>query len=173
MSLVPTPATPATLDAVTQLRAALLAVHDALPALADDPDALITGAVNLDALTGDIRALRWTAKDMLAKWMTDNGTHRYTVEGVGTAERRRTIKRTGWDSATVLERVVRNAIDPDGTGEIPDIPALELVARVVAAIAECAPFTSSMGWRTTALRAHGVDFTDLCNESPHQEVTIR
>lgn len=173
VAATPPAATSHTIAPLDQLRAALLALHDALPTLANNPDALITGTVNLDTLVSDLRALRWTAKDMLATWMTTNGVHRYTVEGAGTAETRRTIRRTAWDSPAVLEQVVRNAIDPDGTGEIPDVPAMELVATVVKAIAECAPFTPSMGWRTTALRARGVDFTDLCNESPYTEVTIR
>jgi hypothetical protein len=90
-----------------------------------------------------------------------------TIDGLGTLERRRGTDRKGWDSDEVLKSIVQlavvNAIDPD-TGELPS--HTELVARVVADIAACAPLTASTGWRVTALRAMGIDPDEYCITKP-------
>lgn len=87
-----------------------------------------------------------------------------TVDGLGTLERRKGTDRKQWQSEDLLRRLVRDAVDPEHTGELPS--AGEVLEAVVSTVTDCAPFTGSLGWRVTALKARGVDPDEWCATSP-------
>jgi hypothetical protein len=88
-----------------------------------------------------------------------------TVDGLGTLERRRGTDRKAWQSDDLLKLIVRQAVDPEGTGEVAGTP-IEVLGRVLEAITDCVPVTPSLGWRVTALRSHGVDPDEWCETKP-------
>jgi hypothetical protein len=87
-----------------------------------------------------------------------------TVDGLGTLERKRGTDRKAWQSEELLIRLVRDAVDPEGTGELPD--PVEVLTSVVQMVTECMPVTPSMGWRVTALRARGIDPDEWAETKP-------
>jgi hypothetical protein len=88
-----------------------------------------------------------------------------TIDGLGTLERRRGTDRKAWQSDDLLKVIVRQAVDPEGTGEVAGTP-IEVLGRVLEAITACVPVTPSLGWRVTALRSHGVDPDEWCETKP-------
>jgi hypothetical protein len=87
-----------------------------------------------------------------------------TVDGLGTLERRKGTDRKAWQSDDLLRRLVRDAVDPEHTGEMPS--ASEVLDAVVSTVTECAPITGSLGWRVTALKARGIDPDEWCESKP-------
>lgn len=87
-----------------------------------------------------------------------------TVDGLGTLERRRGTDRKAWDSVDLLHRIVRQAVDPEGTGELRADP--QVLEDILDAIEACVPITGSLGWRVTALKARGFDPDEYCESKP-------
>lgn len=83
---------------------------------------------------------------------------RYRLERRGGAIRKR------WQSDRVFSDLVRRANVDAATGEVLDDTAAR--ERLIAAVTECVPLTGSLGWRTRALRAWGIDPDDYCEKSP-------
>jgi hypothetical protein len=86
-------------------------------------------------------------------------------------ERRTGKDRKKWESEQLLSRVVRIALDPEATGEIPT-DAMVAVDRVVSTIRDVMPVTPSLGWRVTALRALDLDPDEWCHVEPGR-VTVQ
>ena len=74
------------------------------------------------------------------------------LPGLPPFEKRQGKDRKRWATDDLVRRLVRDALDPDRTGELSaeQAEAGERVARVLTA---CAPFTPSMPWRVAPLRA--------------------
>lgn len=153
----PLPARPAgPADALAALRAAIgrLDGERGDLAAAGDVDALAVGLAGLRTLQRDLRALADAVEADVAALMDGP---RLVVDGLGVLERHRRAERVRWDGEAILQRLVRLALDPDGTGELPASP-IEAVTAVIGALAECSTITlPSTSWRTTALRARGID----------------
>lgn len=162
--------TPDRVRAMEGIAAAILAADQTRRELAEagDWESLAWG---LDRL----RAIRAAFGDVIQATETDVAelmpSKRETIDGLGTIERRKGSTRKKWESAELVRRLVRDALDPDGTGEIPEsVP--EAVEAAVGALVECAPFTSSMGWRVGPLRDRGIDPDEWCETTPGR-VTIQ
>lgn len=93
---------------------------------------------------------------------------RGTIDHLGTLEKKRGSNRKKWQSDRLVTRLVRAALDPEGTGELPDSP-YEAVDTVVSTLTACAPFTGSMGWRVTALKERGIDPDEWCESTPGRQ----
>lgn len=122
-----------------------------------------------------LRAIRQAFSDVIQATETDVATlmpsKTETIDGLGTIERRKGSTRKKWESAELVRRLVRDALDPEGTGEIPSSP-IEAVQHVVDTLTECAPFTPSMGWRVRALAERGIDPDEWCETTPGR-VTVQ
>lgn len=134
------------------------------------------------AEAGDVEGLAWglvrlkQVRQLLSDLLTEVEADVFalmpekkrTVIGVGTLEKRTGSARKKWESTDLVKHLIRLALDPDQTGEIPSSP-VEAVDQVVSVLTECAPFTPSMQWRATALRDRGVDPDDWCEVSPGRQ----
>lgn len=140
--------------ALDVLRRQVVAIFgDELPTLAGQPEPLAQGIARLDTLLRDLGVLRGEAEALLLDAMGDE--HDIDVPFVGRVERYTPKDRPHWASIDLLEALIRQALDPEGTGELPASP-VDAVTRVVEALVECAPFTASMSWRKTPLKARGL-----------------
>lgn len=89
------------------------------------------------------------------------GEKRFTVDGLGEVEIKRSTNRTEWDHEGLTRKLVALALDErvlnENTGEYE--PAHQAVARV---LSECA----RPSWRLTPLRARHVPIDEYCHEEP-------
>lgn len=76
-------------------------------------------------------------------------------------ERRMSKVRRAWQSEELLRRLVGDQLVNPETGE-----------NVYRTLVECVPFTGSLGWRTGALRKHGISPDEWCDETPGR-ATVR
>jgi hypothetical protein len=114
----------------------------------------------LDTLKARLGVLHSETMARLAEVMP----HTLELDGLPVMERRRGKDRKAWQSSELLHRLIRDTLDPDRTGEIPEAgEAIELVEKVVL---ETMPVTGSMGWRVTALKARGIDPDEWCETAP-------
>lgn len=150
-------------DLIRWLRAAMLHVDERRIELAEagDFEALAFGLVALKALLDDLKILTRSIEDNIVGLLP---AKRVEVDGLGVLERKRGNARKAWDSEELLGRVIRLAVDPDGTGELP--PAGEVLERLRSTLAAVVPFTGSLGWRVTALRELGLDPDEWCHTEP-------
>jgi hypothetical protein len=96
--------------------------------------------------------------------------HTLELDGLPVMERRVGKDRKAWQSSDLLHHLIRDTLDPNRTGEIPDAgEAIQLVETVVL---ETMPVTPSMGWRVTALKARGVDPDEWATVTPGR-VTVQ
>lgn len=129
---------------------------------AGDIDSLAHGLAQVRQILGDLRTLASGIEDDVVALMP---AKTYTVEGVGTLERRRGSDRKRWQSDDLVTRLVTEAL-VDENGEVRHSTPVEGAAAAVGVLLACAPFTASMGWRVTALRDHGIDPDEWCEVTP-------
>lgn len=146
-------------DAVTQLRHALLQVHDYLPELAGEVDALASGRDQLNVIRSDLSALLRTIDTMVIEAAGHSRAKFQT--GIGEVQVRQGMERSGWQSEELLHAIFMQTF-----GQDMERPVKELVAALEAEVRACAPFTKGTGWRVTALRERGIDPADWCDENP-------
>jgi hypothetical protein len=157
---------------------ALLAIRQALAlledeakdiALAGDYETLARGYAELTLLKRDLTSVLTIISDLIVDTVPVQVNEKgreyrdpFSIEGVGTFEVVRRAATRRWDSEELVGRIVRGAIVDAETGEVPDQDTLSAIRRVVDALTAAAPFTPSMGWRTTALKELGIDIDDYC-----------
>jgi hypothetical protein len=127
----------------------------------DDPDRLPAWCWTLRQISASLRDVLTEAELTLCE-MAEPGVHE--SPGAPAWQARKGSPRRKWDTEALVPAVVRRALDPDGTGEIP--PTMEAVDRLVSVLLATAPFTPSMGWRTSALRDLGIDPDEWSETSP-------
>lgn len=122
-------------------------------------------ATLLHHLRNDIRHLQILARDIEAEVVDLMPGKTAELDGLPVIEVRGGSIRKKWQSEDLVPVLIRKALDPDGTGELPTSPidAAHAVADVLTA---CAPFTPSMGWRVGALRDRGLDPDEWCESTP-------
>lgn len=154
---------------VRWLRAGLLELDKRRADLAEEGDveALAFGLVGLQRIAADLKTLTRSIENDLVRILP---TPRVVIDGLGIVERHRTADRKGWKSAELLAHVLRVAVDPDETGELP--PAGELLERIRSTLTKTVPFTASLSWRVTALRELGVD-PDEWSETTYGRSTVQ
>lgn len=128
---------------------------------AGDWEGLVVGLSSMRRLSADLRALADLVERDVAELLPER---RVELEGVGVIEKQKRTTRRAWESDRLLAAVVRKALDPEGTGEIPYSP-MEAVAALTGALTAVVPFTGSLGWRVTALRDMGFEPGDFCEET--------
>jgi hypothetical protein len=166
---VPAPQPPRQTEARATLRSlqhALLALDDERQALAAEGDyeALLAGLLSMRTLTRDLQVLaRATEADaarLLESVPREGRARRWAMEGLGLVEMKNTYPSRPWDTAALVPALVRAALDPEGTGEVPAMTATEVAALVATALSDCA----RLEWRTgdpikgqPGLRTYGLD----------------
>lgn len=115
------------------------------------------GLERLRAILAKLRDLEREVEDMTAGLMDRKVI---VEEGIG-MERRQGKDRRAWQSEELLRRLVGDRLVDPETGE-----------NLYETLIECVPFTGSLGWRVTALRKHGIDPEEWCDETPGR-VSVR
>jgi hypothetical protein len=136
---------------VPDIEAELAAVGDTEPeALAFILAAIRDARADLAVVYGDVE------RRLLE---TMGSTKRFTVEGLGEVEQRRSNKRNEWANQDLTQVVVARALDERKidleTGEVLESEA-QAVARVMS---DCA----RPSWRVTALKSRGIDPDEFCH----------
>lgn len=151
-------------DSFYKLRLVIAAIEDSAAKLAEqgDVDSLAVGYAQIKDIVSDLRSVLSTVEQYI---IAEAGDKHFLVEGVGAFEVMRKSPSRRWESQELLSRIVRDAVVDPETGEIPSEDELALVQKVVSAIANAAPFTSSMGWRVTALREANIHIDDYCEST--------
>lgn len=159
-------------DGFYQLRLAITAIEDQANNLAEqgDVDSLAVGYAQLKDIIGDLRLVLQTVESHIIE---NSGDKAFLVEGVGQFEIMRKSPSRRWDSLSLLSRIVREAVVDKDTGELPTDDEMAAVQRVVDAVTTAAPFTSSLGWRVTALRNAGIDIDDYCESSANPGFSLK
>lgn len=167
---LPIPVSVDPVDVVAAIRAAIAAADESRSRLhaLGDWRGLAVGLDQVRSLKRDLALLESTVTASLAEVMP---SRQEEVPGLGVIERQRAKTRRWPDPQGVLMAVVRSELDPDGTGELPGDP-VEVMSRIVAAVAECAPLTPSMNWRLGALRRRGID-PDTWAETTESHWSVR
>lgn len=160
------------------LRTAITTLEDQARSIAEAGDVrtLAAGYADLLLIAKDLRTLNGVVEQLLIETMPESINEKtgktyhdpLVMDGVGTFEVKRRGATYKWDSDELLAKIVRDAIVDRETGEVPDEDTLAAVDRVVDAVRSAAPFTPSMGWRTTVLAEMGVD-VDEYRESKRSE----
>lgn len=147
-------------DALLALRQAVAAADEHRSELAEAGDwaALIEGLASLKPLLADLRTLANAIEDDAARLMPSK---REELPGIGVVERKKGTDRKAWQSEDLLRELVLSVSTADENGEKHTDPD-ELLDRLKAAV----PFTGSLGWRVTALRAMGLDPDEWCETKP-------
>lgn len=166
---LPVPAAPVP-DVMGAIRQAIMRADETRAALeaAGDWQALAGGLDQVRTLKRDLSLLESTIARSVAATMPDRKAE---VDGLGVVERQRSLTRRWPEPERVLDAVVRSALDPDGTGEIPTDP-VEVMAKIVGAVLACAPMTPSMNWRLGELRRRGID-PDAYAETTRADWSVR
>lgn len=127
-----------------------------------DVEELAAMHVELARFAADLRMICRAVEQRLADVMPDKTIE---LDGLPVLERRRGTKRNHWHSDELVKLLVHRAIDPDEDGVIPGT-ITEAVERTTDLLTRCAPFTPSMGWRVTALKALDIDPDEWCETAP-------
>lgn len=162
----PSPATSAATgsDLVAWLRSGLADLDRRRQELAEAGEwqSLAFGLVALKKITDDLRTLIRSVEDDVVRLLPEK---RAVVEGLGVLERKRSSDRRAWRSDELLDELLRLAVVDPETGEVLDDEAA-IRARFLQVLVDCVPFTGSLGWRISALRALGIDPDEWCEVKP-------
>lgn len=147
---VSSPAPETRRDFVTELRHALLQVHDYLPELAGEVDALAQGRDQLNVIRSDLSALLRTIDTMVIEAAGHSRAKFKT--GLGEVEVKQGLKRSEWQSEQLAKKLFTEALARGGIDEAWTVMCATL------------PLTGSLGWRVTPLKDLGVRVSDWCKE---------
>lgn len=165
-------AQPSARSTLAALGAALLALDDERQYLAEQGDyqALLHGLAAMRVLRTNLQVLERSTEADAARLLEDlprEGRARRWVLDVGLVEVRNQYPSRTWEDARLVPDLVRAALDPEGTGELPDSP-MEAAARVAEALRSCA----RLEWRTgdptrgqPGLRTYGLDPNEYRSEA--------
>ena len=144
--------------AFDQLRQALLELDDQRQTLETDGDyaSLIVGLDALQTLIRDLRVLATAIEHSALQTMPGKRVELHENDLV--AEKRWKSGRTVWAPGPLIARVIRAAVDPHGTGELP-APG-EMLERIERAFAVTAGLTPSRSWNVGGLKKLGIDAND-------------
>lgn len=161
--LVPVPVAVAEPDGITALRHAIARADQQREALheAGNLDALAAGLHHLIPLLRDLRILHQSVMDDVANLMP---SPQWDVEGVGRLERKQATDRRSWDWEALWPALVRNELDPDGTGELPAVA--EVVEAMTRLAVDVIGLTGSKAPRVTELRKRGLQVDEWCESKP-------
>jgi len=191
-----TPNLPATIDAtpahqpgaldlrttLARLGSLLLALDDERQRLAaaGDAEGLLSGLVFMRELKRQMGVLERSTEDDAARlvdaWPREGRARRWTVDGIGLVELANQYPPRKWDDQAVVPALVRAALDPEGTGEVPaDLTVMEVAARVARAITDCASLTWRTGTtdKTTGLATYGLDPNRYRDEAGDPRTTVK
>jgi len=178
-----TPTTPATQarQALQQISALLLALDDERAALAaqGDHEALLAGLVFMRSLRTQLAVLERATEDDAARLVDalprTGRARRWEVDGIGLVELRNQYPTRKWHDDALVPALVRAALDPAGTGEVPaDMTVLDVARQVAKALTDCA----RMEWRTgttgtsTGLATYGLEPNAYRDEAGDPRVTV-
>lgn len=141
----------APVDQLRQAIARLDAERDQL-AEAGNLDTLAVGLAQLRLLAKDLRTLTEAVEADVANMMPAK-THE--IDGFGVLEVRTSTTRNQWQWESLWPALVRLTLDPEGTGELPELPTV--VASMTSLVEQVIGLTGSKGPRLTQLRALGFD----------------
>lgn len=128
---------------------------------AGDLNSLAYGLAQVRALMADLRYIAELVETDVADLMPDRNVD---IDGLGRIERRKATDRKSWDWDQLLPRLIRLAIDPDGTGELLD--GADLMEAMKGIITDVIGVTPSKSPRITALRAQGIDPDEYAETKP-------
>lgn len=150
-------------EPVGQVRRLLADLQTTLEAAVHDRDvAVVAQLTKLLVMVGrDYQTLRLGSERALGELA---GGRYVEVVGVGMVERSKSGTTHAFDSVALLDRVLDRARVDCETGEVITDPDA-LLASVKATLTAVAPFTTSTGWRRTALAELGIPFDDLHTSS--------
>ncbi len=117
--------------------------------------------VDLDDIRLRIALALQVLEDALIATMT---TKTLEIEGLPVLEQRGGKARKAWQSDELLPFVVRKALVSRAPNA--NVDTVNSVYAVVDEISKAVPFTGSLGWRVTALKAMGIDPDEFCESSP-------
>jgi hypothetical protein len=168
-------------SALQQISALLVALDDQRAALAaqGDHQALLGGLVFMRHLRSQLSVLERSTEDDAARLVDalprEGRARRYDVPGVGLVELRNQYPSRKWHDHALVPALVRAALDPHGTGELPATFSVMDVAHTVAkALTDCA----RMEWRTgttgtsTGVATYGLDPNDFRDEAGEPRTTV-
>jgi hypothetical protein len=163
----------------TDTATALACIGDVIVALDDrrrelaaagEHRALLDGLASVRTLVASLKVLERDieadAAKLLAELPRDGRARRWTMDGLGVVEISNRYPTRKWHDADIIPALVRQALDPDGTGELPS--PLEAANRVANALASCA----SLEWRVgdpergkPGLKSFGLEPNDFRDEA--------
>lgn len=147
---------------------------------AGDTEGLLEGLAFLRELRKQLSVLERSTEDdcaaLLAAWPRTGRARRWTVDGIGLVEVSNQYPPRKWDDHAVVPALVRAALDPEGTGEVPaDLTVMEVAQRVARALTDCA----SLAWRTgttatvRGLASYGLDPNAYREEAGDPRATVK
>lgn len=138
----------------TGFREALLIADDMRQQLVAQKDwlQLCYAIEGLKAIKKDLDTLLRSCEEDAANLLPEK---RMMVDGFGVIEKR-TASTRKWESEQLLMDVCRQVLDPEQTGEIHPSRVVELIS----VLKQILPITGSLGWRTGALKEHGINPDD-------------
>lgn len=153
-------------DATQSIQQDIMKADDLRAALVKEGDwQSLAWIVNeIRKVKADLDALVRECEENVAAMMPNK---KETIDGLGVIERRTTSSRK-WESPELLRHLVRSTLDPERTGEV----KVEQIMRLIATLEEVLPLTSSLGWRVTPLREHGID-PDFYSETTYGRSNIQ
>jgi hypothetical protein len=141
---------------------------------AGDAETLSRGWHDLQPLVSELYAFLRSIQVDVAAIMDDRHDRKMEVPGVGVVEREFGHERKNWESKQLLMRVIGAALVDPETGEILDLPPMEVAERIAGTLTSCLTMSGSTPWkvgRSTpdgydgGLRSLGIDPSEWCDET--------